>query len=198
MLATRLPPDMREKQIIGAMIDRIDGLNDKVQDLLLFARPRPPRPAAIDLRPILAEAAASAVAAVRPVTVSVEVTGVAPPARADGEMLREIFLNLLLNACQASADGGTVEVHMAVRDGRCEIQVRDRGPGIPADLREKIFTPFFTTKRKGTGLGLPIVKRLIELQDGTISLTSREGGGTVAAITLPLHASAQRTQTAGH
>ncbi len=188
VLASRLPDDMREKRIIGAMIERIDGLNEKVQDLLHFARPRPPRLQAVDVRPILTEAAASAAAAMRPALVSIDVTGTVPPARADSEMLREIFLNLLLNATQASQNGSRVEVALAVHDGRCRISVLDRGAGIPEDVREKLFLPFFTTKRRGTGLGLPIVKRLLDLQDGTIALNERDGGGTAVVVTLPLHA----------
>ena len=62
----------------------------------------------------------------------------------------------------------------------------DHGPGIPADVRERMFEPFFTTRAGGTGLGLAIVKRLIELLNGTVTLTDRPGGGTVAEITVPL------------
>ncbi|HEY8550101.1 MAG TPA: ATP-binding protein, partial [Vicinamibacterales bacterium] len=187
VLASRLPAEMREKQIIGTMIERIDVLNNKVQDLLLFARPRPPRPAAVDLRQMLIDVAASSSAAVKPSVVDVVVTGDAPAARADAEMLREVLLNVTLNACQASPDGQTVDVRLGTKDGRVEVVVTDRGPGIPPEVRERLFTPFFTTKRRGTGLGLAIVKRLLELQDGTIALEPAPGGGTMATITLPRH-----------
>ena len=68
----------------------------------------------------------------------------------------------------------------------CRIAVLDRGSGIPAEVLERVFEPFYTTKKTGTGLGLPIVKRLMELQGGTVSLRPRAGGGTVAEVTLPL------------
>jgi signal transduction histidine kinase len=69
----------------------------------------------------------------------------------------------------------------------CRISILDRGPGIPDDIRHRVFEPFFTTKHGGTGLGLAIVKRLVDLQGGSVSLDDREGGGTAAVVTLPLH-----------
>ena len=69
----------------------------------------------------------------------------------------------------------------------CRIAIADRGPGIPAAIRHRVFEPFFTTKHGGTGLGLAIVKRLADLQGGAVSLHDRDGGGTTAVLTLPLH-----------
>jgi signal transduction histidine kinase len=73
-----------------------------------------------------------------------------------------------------------------VQNGACRVSILDRGPGIPPDTRERVFEPFYTTKSGGTGLGLPVVKRLMDLQGGSITLGDREGGGTAAEITLPL------------
>ena len=101
-------------------------------------------------------------------------------------LLRAVMLNLVLNACQAS-NGQQVEIETLPGDGVCHIEVRDRGPGIPAEIRDKIFDPFFTTKSCGTGLGLPIVKRLMEAQGGHVRLRPRDGGGTVAEVSLPRH-----------
>ena len=70
----------------------------------------------------------------------------------------------------------------------CRVAVCDRGPGIRPEIRDQVFEPFFTTRVNGTGLGLAIVKRLIELQDGTVRLSDREGGGTIAEVTLPITA----------
>ena len=104
---------------------------------------------------------------------------------ADPDMLRSVLLNLLLNACQASRDCA-VEVAASVHGHQCHIEVSDRGPGIPPELRERVFDPFFTTKSSGTGLGLPIVKRLVTSMDGSIELRPRAGGGTVAEVVVPL------------
>ena len=98
-------------------------------------------------------------------------------------MLRAALLNILLNACQAGAS--RVEIRTLSESGVCRIAILDDGVGIPDDVVAHMFEAFYTTKKTGTGLGLPIVKRLVELQDGTVSLTPREGGGTLAEITLP-------------
>jgi two-component system CheB/CheR fusion protein len=187
ILESRLPRDMREREIIGPMIQRIDGLSKTVEDILLFARPQPPRLRPLEVGAIISEAVASARAAA-PDLCQVTIAGGDVVARADPDMLRAVLLNLLLNACQASR-GQAVEIQMSVSQGNASIEVRDRGPGISDEIREKIFDPFFTTKSSGTGLGLPIVKRLIEAQGGTVGLGPREGGGTVAEVVLPLQRS---------
>ncbi len=174
---------MREREIIAPMIQRIDGLGKTVEDILLFARPQPPRRRAVALRAVVSEAAASARAAD---FTQVSITGDDAMVQADPEMLRAVMLNLVLNACQAS-NGQQVEIETLPGDGVCHIEVRDRGPGIPAEIRDKIFDPFFTTKSSGTGLGLPIVKRLMEAQGGHVRLRPRDGGGTVAEVSLPRH-----------
>ena len=151
ILESRLPPGMREREIIGPMIQRIDGLGKTVEDILLFARPQPPRRRAVALRPIISEVAASARATD---FTQVSVVGDDAVVQADPEMLRAVMLNLILNACQA-AHGQRVEIETLAGDGVCHIEVRDRGPGISDEIRGKIFEPFFTTKSSGTGLGPP-------------------------------------------
>jgi signal transduction histidine kinase len=99
-------------------------------------------------------------------------------------MLRAALLNLLLNACQAGSE--EVEVSAAVVGDACHIAVSDRGSGIPPDMMDRIFDAFYTTKKSGTGLGLPIVKRMMDLQQGTVSVRPREEGGTIAELTIPL------------
>jgi signal transduction histidine kinase len=177
--------DAGDREIIGAMVQRIDDLNDKVEDLLLYARPTPPRLQAVDVAALAREVAQSARAATGnlcpPVTVSGEP---AVTALADIDMLRAAVLNVAMNACQA-AGPGPVEIRISRESGVCRIAIEDEGPGIPADVRERMFEPFFTTRPGGTGLGLAIVKRLIELLNGTVVLTDRHGGGTVAEIKVP-------------
>jgi signal transduction histidine kinase len=80
---------------------------------------------------------------------------------------------------------GVMQVSIEAIDSRCEIAFKDHGPGIPLDIREKIFTPFFTTKSRGSGLGLPTAKRLIEAQAGTIGILCPPGGGTTVTVVLP-------------
>ena len=185
ILATRLPPEMRERQIVGAMVDRIDALNERVRDILLFAGSGKAKIQPVTLSSVLADAIASATAAV--VGSPVEQTGSPAVVLADPELLRELLLNLLLNACQASVGTGPIVVTISTAGETCRIAILDRGPGIPDEIRHRVFEPFFTTKHGGTGLGLAIVKRLADLQNGSVTLDDREGGGTAATVTLPLH-----------
>jgi two-component system sensor histidine kinase AtoS len=181
------------------MIQRIDELNAKVEDLLLYARPKPPRLQPVDVRTIAHDAAASARAATGNEHATVDVHGEAAVALADPEMLRAALLNLAMNACQASGESG-VDLHIATENGTCRIAVRDRGPGIAADVRDRLFEPFFTTRPGGTGLGLAVVKRLLELQGGAVVLKDRPGGGTIAEVTVPTAQgdSVQRSPRAAH
>jgi two-component system CheB/CheR fusion protein len=187
ILAARLPADMREREIIGPMIQRIDGLSKTVEDILLFARPQPARRQAVEFRAVIGEAVSSARAAA-PEFGDVVVAGVDAIVQADPEMLRAVLLNLLLNAGHASP-GEPIEIEISVDRGSCRITILDRGPGIPDEIRDRIFEPFFTTKSSGTGLGLPIVKRLMEAQGGSVSVRPRPGGGTVVNLELPLQPS---------
>ena len=102
----------------------------------------------------------------------------------DPEMIRAVMLNLLMNACQASGET-PVEVHAAARDDCYEMTILDRGPGIPAQVREHLFEPFMTSRPGGTGLGLAIARRLTQLNGGTLTLGDRPGGGTAAVVQLP-------------
>jgi PAS domain S-box-containing protein len=176
----------RDREIIAAMIQRLDGLNDKLDDLLLYARPKAPRLQAIDLSMVVEEAAASARAATGNIVPSIDVevpSGLL--VRADPEMLRAALLNLLMNACQAGGSTA-VDVRATPDNGICRLAIADRGPGIGEEIRDRVFEPFFTTRAAGTGLGLAIVRRLIELQEGTVALRDRPGGGAIAELTLPI------------
>jgi len=174
----------RDHSAIAAMLQRIDDLNDKVEDLLLYARPRTPRPQSIELCILTQDVVSSAETSTGRHGHSIPISGENVSAYADPDMVRAALLNLVLNACQA-APNQEVEVHIARSDAMCRVAVCDRGPGIRTEIRDQVFEPFFTTRVNGTGLGLAIVKRLIELQDGSVRLTDREGGGTIAEVTLP-------------
>jgi signal transduction histidine kinase len=177
--------EARDRDVIAAMIQRIDGLNDKVDDLLLYARPKPPRLQLLDLGPLLREVAANAHTATGREGPPIGITGAeGVSVHADPDMLRGALLNLTMNACQA-AQKSDVQIHVAA-SGVCSIFICDRGGGIPSEIRDRVFEPFFTTRAGGTGLGLAIVRRLLELQEGSVALNDRPGGGTIAKITIPL------------
>ena len=174
-----------DSQILDEIVSRIDALDQMMKDLLLFARPPQPRYAPTDLVPLVTTTASllSQDPAVREVDIVVE--GVAPPLPADAEMLRIVFHNLLINGAHAMHGKGQIRVAVEAGDSMCQIAFTDAGPGIPTELRDKIFTPFFTTKSRGSGLGLPTAKRLIEAHKGLLVIDCPPAGGTTIVVHLP-------------
>ena len=113
-----------------------------------------------------------------------------PPIQGDPEQLKELLVNLMVNACEAIGEKGRIMIYE--EEGVTEplgrvvvIKVRDNGPGVPDGIREQVFQPFFSTKEEGTGLGLSIALRIVEDHGGCLNLRSREGKGTTFIITLP-------------
>ena len=100
-------------------------------------------------------------------------------------MLQVVFQNILMNAAQAMTGQGTIDVNIRVSDSKVRVDVIDRGPGMPNDVRDKAFDAFFTTKHRGTGLGLPIALRVIESHGGSIQIDVPPSGGTTVSIILP-------------
>jgi signal transduction histidine kinase len=103
----------------------------------------------------------------------------------DGEQLSRALINLLQNAQQAVDDGGRIRVALDKGEGCYRIVVSDNGEGVPGNLREKIFTPFFTTREGGTGLGLALVKKIAEAHRGNLHLQSGEAAGSEFVIEIP-------------
>jgi two-component system sensor histidine kinase PilS (NtrC family) len=188
VIATRLPKDDANAPVLKEIVARIDALDQMMKDLLLFSRPPVPNRAPTDLVPLVTTTASllSQDPALRDVDVQIE--GGAPPVPADADMLRIVFQNLLINSAHAMHGKGRIRVAVETVDSNCQIAFTDGGPGIPTEVREKIFTPFFTTKSRGSGLGLPTAKRLIEAHNGQIAVTCPATGGTRVVIQLPMTA----------
>jgi two-component system, LuxR family, sensor kinase FixL len=184
----RLPPDSSESTMVKEIVSRIDSLNEMMKDLLLFARPPQPRLKPTQVVPLIQMTADLLAQDPALRDVQIDVSGSAPAISADAEMLKIVFQNVLMNGVHAM--GGRGHLHVAVKtvNSSCVIAFSDQGPGIPAELRDKIFTPFFTTKSRGSGLGLPTAKRLVEAQNGDIAIECPPGGGTTVTITLPVRA----------
>jgi signal transduction histidine kinase len=109
----------------------------------------------------------------------------APPVQARGAELREVLINLVLNAVDAMPRGGRITLETRAEPDWAVLSVADTGPGIPPEVRRRIFEPFFTTKETGTGLGLSIVSGIVSSYGGTIDLESQVGVGTTFTIRLP-------------
>jgi signal transduction histidine kinase len=117
--------------------------------------------------------------------VEVRLDGEAPPVAADAELVKIVLQNLVINAAQAMNGRGTIRATLRPVETACCLSIADEGPGIPAEIRDRVFQPFVTTKARGTGLGLATAKRLIEAQAGTIAAECPPEGGTVVTIALP-------------
>lgn len=190
VLSGRLPTE-GDREIVEEVLRRLDGLSVMMSDLLLFARPPKPKRAPVQIGDLV-EALVTFMRHDRNwADVHVHVDGEAPVVRADGELLKVALQNLLVNAAQAMHMRDHIRVSLAVAGDWVHIDVVDTGPGIPADVQPRIFTPFFTTKARGTGLGLPTVKRIAEAHGGTISIVSSGPGGTRVRFALPVNGSAE-------
>ena len=187
VIGTRLPSDSKDAGIITEIVNRIDSLNELMKDLLLFARPPRPQLMSLQIRPLLSSTAALLREDPALNTVRIEVEGTDPTISGDPGLLQIVFLNLLVNGAQAVGQGGAIRIMVDSADAQCRVRVKDNGPGIGADIREKIFTPFFTTKSRGSGLGLPTAKRLVEAHRGTIDIQCPPDGGTLVTVQFPAH-----------
>ena len=192
VIGGRLPEGSRDAAMTKEIIARIDALNDLMKDLLLFARPPHPKLTSVEIVGLVVATADLLRQDAALQGLHVQVDGSMPPIDADPELLKIVFQNLLMNSAHAMQGQGTIRISVQAIDSSCHIVFSDAGPGIPPEIREKIFTPFFTTKSRGTGLGLPTARRLVEAHHGTITIDCPPGGGTTVSIKLPaLSAAAQ-------
>ena len=190
VLMSRRTADDEELPVMRDIVARIDALSELINDLMVFARPRPPRLAVVELHPIVADAITIVRRDPSAHGVQIDVVGEDISVTADGQLMRATVLNLLLNAAQAMAGQGQIVARISRHNGTATLQIRDTGPGIPEDLRDQIFEPFFTTKARGGGLGLPIARRTVELHGGSLTLDCPPEGGTVVTMTLPVRPAA--------
>ncbi|MBI4509298.1 MAG: GAF domain-containing protein [Deltaproteobacteria bacterium] len=183
-------------EFLSIIVDEVNRLNRVVSQFLDYARPYKGEAAEVDINEVvkktvqLLETQEGATA----VGIDVRLSEGLPRIRGDAEQLRQVFLNLGLNAIQAMAEGGRLSISTGRRPGRrrgdqgtfIEVRFRDTGPGIARENLKKLFIPFFTTKEKGTGLGLPISQRIITHHGGRIEVRSEVGKGSTFAVILPL------------
>jgi len=171
--------------IIESEIRRLD---EVVQGFLKFTRPEDLR-----LQPVKVHALMDEIlpiieteASKHNVKVTVDVPPSVPAVNGDSAMLRQAFLNLAINACQAMSNGGSLRLKAGPSSrARVEVLVQDTGVGIAPEHLSKIFNLYFTTKEKGTGIGLSMVYRIIQMHDGEVEVQSTPGRGTTFRVLLP-------------
>jgi two-component system sensor histidine kinase HydH len=182
-------PGDPKHEFIEIQIKETERLNRVVEDFLHMARPQP-----VDMRPCPVQEELETIAFLvsndareRRIKLVLQPPTTPVIIKADGEKLRQAFLNIAINALQATPPGGSVIISTTVyKTGLCEIQFRDTGTGIDMETLGRMFEPFFTTKPDGTGLGLAITRKIIESHGGSMSVESDVGHGTTVTVRLPM------------
>ncbi len=178
-----------DQEIIGEILRRLDGLTAMMGDLLLYSRPPNPRFGPVDLNELVQSLIGFFERDPSWVDVQASVGGAAlPEIVADAELLKVALQNLLINGQQAMGGRGSLKVHLTTTDDFVSIDVVDSGGGIAPEASAKLFTPFFTTKSRGTGLGLATVKRIAEAHRGDVRVLRSSADGTTMRLSLPIRA----------
>jgi len=178
-------PERQRQEFTSILVQEVERLNQVVTNFLKFARPAPVGKQSYDLNGLLDELVEFTAAECQRSQVSVSLTPAELPQIAiDPDQLKQVFLNLILNAVQAMPDGGTLKIRSELRDGSLVAEFIDSGTGIPADILPKIFNPFFTTRQTGNGLGLAISQRIVQAHGGQIEVDSI-AQGTTFSVLLP-------------
>jgi PAS domain S-box-containing protein len=187
----RVPPEKRsreewekETQLFDKMSEQIFYMDKIVGDLQDYARPISPEHEVVAVSKLTNDVLAS-LPHIDHVEIITDCSGL--EVTVDPHLMRRALANLLLNALQAMSDGGTLTISVSANDGSVAISVKDTGVGIPDEMKDKIFSPLATGKAKGTGLGLAVVKRIIDAHGGTITFESEAGKGTTFTVSLPLN-----------
>ncbi len=188
---------MQQKaHIVG---DEIGRLNRLLTEFLELSNVRQLGSDVVDLREIVSSVLALEADAVRAKGIELAAKLARQPCLVlgDGEKLKQVFINVLVNAIEAMPEGGTLQVQVDVDKGHVRMTVIDTGPGIDVEILDQVFDPFFTTKEAGTGLGLSIVRKIVEHHGGTVSVSSERGKGTEVTMVIPIAKSLSPPALAG-
>lgn len=187
-LETIVPPEHEKAEFLTIIKREVERLNGLVSDFLQYARPRLPELLPTPPREIVESVVklANKQAEQVRVKISVDVADSLPLVLLDAEQMKQVLLNLILNAIEAMPEGGQLTISASQRGEELSLAVRDTGKGIDPAVREKLFSPFVTTKSRGTGLGLAIAHRLVTQHGGRIEAADGENGGALVEIRLPV------------
>jgi two-component system sensor histidine kinase HydH len=170
------------------IVSEVDRLNRVIQDLLNFAKPLNPKLQKIEIEKTVTHSLKLVEEDLnkKRINVSVKNENISGYLLGDEDQLVQMFLNLFINAVEATEYGGKITIDVEQKEKHFQIKITDNGKGIDEGDIQKIFDPFFTMKKSGTGLGLAIVHRITEIHNGEISVTSKPKVGTTFIIKLPV------------
>ncbi len=179
--------DTSEGKALDVIVKEVDRLNRVITELLDFSRPQDPELEPLDLSETVRSTLAliAREAASQGVTIVEELPDTQVPVMGHADTLKQLLLNLSLNALQAMPDGGVLSVQAGIHGERPFLKVSDTGPGIPPEKQESIFEPFYTTRESGTGLGLAIVHRIVLDHGAEIRVESSPGSGAAFIVRFP-------------
>lgn len=203
IIAKDFPETHADREVLEDLREEVRRIEKILNDLLVYARPKPPHFGPGDLKETVAHTLqlARQQTGNKKVDFSIQIPSALPPFRADSEQLHQVLLNLVLNGIQAIESEGKITIAAAVQNSGVpdrpdclEVSVADTGHGIPPDRLERIFRPFYTTKRGGTGLGLSLCRRIIREHGGTLTAESELAKGSRFMIRLPLGEAAEEVR----
>jgi signal transduction histidine kinase len=182
-----MKPTEPHRPILDEILRQIGRLDNTVKDLLIFARPKPPRFRKCNIQDVIAEALPvwRQQPEIQRVHFEYVNSRALPPIAADENQVEQLLTNLLLNAAQASKPGGLVRLTSTPQPDGIRLSIEDRGHGMDQEVRRRAVEPFFTTKARGTGLGLSICKKIVETHGGALTIKSVVGEGTEVIVDLP-------------
>ncbi len=182
--------DEQDQFYFSVIQQEIDRINSIVSELLVLGKPTVHESSENNIIDILAEVVPLIESEAHLSKVDVAVSSNRNPilVNCSRDLMKQVILNLSKNALEAMPNGGHLSITLEVRLGSCDLVITDTGQGIPEKSLDKIFDPFFTLKKQGTGLGLVVCKRIIEMYNGTIRVKSQVDQGTQVTVTLPLDA----------
>ncbi|HED00216.1 MAG TPA: hypothetical protein ENN18_07525 [Proteobacteria bacterium] len=186
LVQKKLKEDDPNREKLDIVIRETQRLENMVKEMMDFSRPLELRRAYEDVNQVVTESLSIVTneARERKVKIESQLSHDLPLASFDAPRMEQVLINLVMNAVQASPEGEIVMVRTSQEKENICIDVTDCGPGIPQDQREKIFVPFFTTKKGGTGLGLPIVKKIVEAHGGSLEVLDNAKKGVTFRVLL--------------
>ena len=186
-LAQKINDTETKEKDVKIIQDEIERVNQIIKRFLDFARPKEPEFSATDINRVLEDTITLVIPKISEQDIDLERNfSPIPDIQADKEQMKQVFLNLFLNAVQAMPDGGKIGIKTEFKAQCIRIEIQDEGSGVPSQIKNKVFEPFFTAKEEGVGLGLSIVKRIIDEHGGLIKIDNAYPKGTVVTIELPL------------